>query len=298
VSTHLENRNLAELLGYPRDSKLLIIHADDLGLSHSVNKAAIKAYSNHRITSGSIMVPCPCAIEIMNFFKDNTHYDVGIHLTLTAEWDSYKWGGVVTRDRISSLVDKEGNFYSSVDELGKVMKRTEAEIELKAQIEEVFSYGIKPTHIDSHMFAMFAKPELVEIYLNLSEEYNLPILLSRDHLQWLPAEIAKSWNSKIFILESLFSMDQNMINSEWFDSYQKGLGALKPGLNQMIVHIAFDNNEMQNICRGHDYFGSAWRQKDFNLIVSSEFKDFLNSNGIILITWGQIRDLMNTVSPM
>lgn len=295
MSNQRRNKILADLLGYPSDSKLLIVHADDLGLSHSVNKAAIKAYCSHRITSGSIMVPCPCAVEIMNFFKDNTHYDVGIHLTLTAEWDSYKWGGVVTRDRISSLVDENGYFYSSVDEVGKVMKRTEAEIELKAQIEEVFSYGIKPTHIDSHMFVMFTKPELVEIYLKLSEEYNLPILLSRSHLQKLPSKITKSWNLKIFILESIFSLDHNMINSKWIDSYRKGFQCLKPGLNQMVIHLGIDDDEMKSVCKGHDNFGSEWRQKDLDIIFNWKFKDLIKSNKVVLINWSLLKSLMDSI---
>jgi hypothetical protein len=286
-------KNLAELLGYPRDSKLLIIHADDIGLSHSVNMATINAFENKGITSGSIMAPCPWALEIESYVKDHPGMDVGVHLTMTSEWNLYKWGGVTSSDKIASLLDKNGYFYPSVEELGKVAKGLDAEKELRAQIDKVISYGVKPSHIDTHMGSVLANPELIKVYLTLSEEFQLPVLFPRAYLSSLPQDIAKTLESKIFLLDNLFMLEPTMIGAKWIDAYKKGIEELKPGLNQMIVHIAIDNDEMQAISKGHDDYGSAWRQKDLDLVNSSEFKDLLKSNHIILITWGQIRDLMN-----
>lgn len=288
------NKNLAELLGYPKDSKLLIIHADDMGLSHSVNMATIKAFDNKGITSGSIMVPCPWAVEIMNYVKDHAGLDVDVHLTLTAEWDQYKWGGVSSSDQIPSLLDKNGNFYPSVEALGKVAKGPEAEKELKAQVDRVISYGIKPTHLDTHMGSVLANPELIKIYLTLSEEYHLPILFPRAYLAWLPPDVAKPLESKVFLLDNLFMLEPAMISGKWIEAYKKGIEILKPGLNQIIVHVAVDNDEMQAVSKGHDDYGSTWRQKDLDLVNSAEFKDLLKANHIILITWGQVRDVMNS----
>ncbi len=140
------NKNLAEMLGYPGDSKLLIIHADDMGLSHSVNMACIRAFENNVITSGSIMVPCPWASEIIEYAKNHSGMDVGIHLTLTAEWDLYKWDGITASDQIPSLLDKNNYFYPSVEELGKAAKSIEAEKELRAQIDKAIASGVQPTH--------------------------------------------------------------------------------------------------------------------------------------------------------
>ena len=286
-------KNLAELLGYPRDSKLLIIHADDIGLSHSVNMATINAFENKGITSGSIMAPCPWALEIESYLKDHPGMDVGVHLTMTSEWNLYKWGGVTSSDEIASLLDKNGYFYPSVEELGKVAKGLDAEKELRAQIDKVISYGVKPSHIDTHMGSVLANPELIKVYLTLSDEFQLPVLFPRAYLSSLPQDIAKSLESKIFLLDNLFMLEPTMIGAKWIDAYKKGIEEMKPGLNQMIVHIAIDNDEMQAISKEHDDYGSAWRQKDLDLVNSSEFKDLLKSNHIILITWGQIRDLMN-----
>jgi chitin disaccharide deacetylase len=286
-------KNLAELLGYPKDSKLLIIHADDMGLSHSVNTATIKAFDNKGITSGSIMVPCPWSLEIMTYIKDHPGIDAGVHLTLTAEWGLYKWGGVTPSDQIRSLLDKNNNFYPSVEELGKAVKPEEALKEMKAQVDKVIAMGIKPTHIDTHMGSVLATPELVMAYLSLSDIYHLPVLFPRAYLSWFPQDVAKNLGSKIFLLDNLFMLDETTKTSKWIDAYKKGIEALKPGLNQIIVHLSVDNDEMQAISKGHDDYGSAWRQHDLDLVTSKEFRDLLKSNNVILIGWKQIADLMN-----
>jgi hypothetical protein len=288
-----DNKNLAELLGYPKDSKLLIIHADDMGLSHSVNIATIKAFDNKGITSGSIMFPCPWAPEIAAYVKDNPGMDVGIHLTLTAEWELYKWGGITPADQIPSLLDRNNYFFPSVEELGKSAKATEAEKELKAQIDKAIASGVQPTHLDTHMGSVLANSELVKIYLGLSDIYHLPVLFPRAYLSLFPPEMAKAMESKIFLLDNLFMLEPKMIAGKWIDAYKTGIEAMKPGLNEMIVHVAIDNDEMQAICKGHDDYGSSWRQKDLDLVSSPEFKDLLKDNHIILIGWKQIRDLMN-----
>lgn len=289
-------KNLAELLGYPRDSKLLIIHADDMGLAHSVNEATIKAFDNKGITAGSIMVPCPWANEIITYVKDHPGMDVGIHLTMTAEWNLYKWDGVIPSDQISSLLDRNGYFYPSNEELGKTVKPEEAEKELRAQIDKVIESGVKPTHIDTHMGSVLANAELIKIYLNLSEVYHLPVLFPRAYLGKFPSDLAKAMESKIFLLDNLFMIEPNMITGEWINAYKKGLSEMKPGLNEMIVHLSIDNDEMQAISKGHDDYGSSWRQKDLDLVLSKDFQDLIKENNIILIGWKQIRDLMNEMT--
>jgi predicted glycoside hydrolase/deacetylase ChbG (UPF0249 family) len=285
-------KNLAELLGYPKDSKLLIIHADDMGLSHSVNTACIEAFDNKAITSGSIMMPCPWALEMSTYVKDHPGLDVGIHLTLTAEWNLYKWGGLTSSDQISSLLDKNGYFYSTVEALGQVAKGEEAAKELRAQIDRAIALGVEPTHIDTHMGSVMANPELIKVYLELSEEYHLPILFPRSYLGMLPPDVAKMLDSKIYLLDNLFMLEPGMISGKWIDPYIKAVGEMKPGLNDIIVHLAVDNPEMQAITKGHDDYGSAWRQNDLDMVLSDEFKDLLKKNNIILITWRQIKDVM------
>jgi hypothetical protein len=289
------DKNLAELLGYPRDAKLLIIHADDMGMSQSVNAATIKAFESRGITSASIMVPCPWANDVLAYSRDNPGLDVGIHLTMTAEWNYYKWDGLTPSDQIRSLLDKNGYFYSSVEELGRTARGDEAEKEMKAQIDRVLSMGVKPTHIDTHMGSVLANPELTGAYLKLSEEYKLPVLFPRQYLSMLPPEAGKMMGSKLFILDNLFMVEPPMVGAKWIDAYKKAIEGIKPGLNQIIVHVGIDNDELKAITKGHPDYNSAWRQKDLDLVTSKAFIDLIKKNNIILIGWKQVRDVMNKI---
>jgi predicted glycoside hydrolase/deacetylase ChbG (UPF0249 family) len=239
------------------------------------------------------MTPCPWSNDIIAYARDHPGLDVGIHLTLTAEWDLYKWGGISSSDQIESLLDSNRYFYASVEQLGKKVIAAEAEKEMKAQIDRVIKEGIQLTHIDTHMGSVLANPELIKIYLNLSEIYHVPVLFPRAYLGWFPPEIAKSLGSKIFLLDNLFMLDAKTVTPNWIDAYKTAIETLKPGLNQMIVHLAIDNDEMKAICQGHNDYGSVWRQHDLDVVTSSEFKNLLKQNHVVLIGWKQVRDLMN-----
>lgn len=291
-SVSQSSKNLAEMLGYPKDSKLLIIHADDMGLAQSVNSATIKAFRENGITSGSIMVPCPWAFEMADYIRKNPGLDVGIHLTLTSEWELFKWDGVTSSDKIPSLLDGNGYFYPSVEAFGKAVRTEEAEKEILSQIERAIAWGIEPTHIDTHMGSVLATPELSGIYLSLSKRYKLPVLFPKAYLQLLPPEIAKTLQSEPFLLDNLFMIEPEMIKGSWIEPYKKAVEEMKPGLNQIIVHIGYDNDELKAITINHDDYGSAWRQKDLDVVLSNEFRELLKKNNIILIGWRQIRDLM------
>jgi hypothetical protein len=109
-----QTKTVTEQLGYPADSKLLIIHADDLGVSHSENEASISAFQNGSVNSGSIMVPCPWFPEIANYATQHPTADLGLHLTLTAEWKFYKWGTVVPSSEAGSLLTDKKFFPADV----------------------------------------------------------------------------------------------------------------------------------------------------------------------------------------
>lgn len=285
-------KNLAEKLGYPKDAKLLIVHADDLGLSHSTNAAVIKAFENQGITSGSMMVPCPWFPEIAEYFKKNPGLDIGIHLTLTSEWQFYKWGGVASAGETRSLLNQYGYFYASNEELGKNATAVEVEKEMRAQIERVLTYGLQPTHLDNHMGSLLVNPELLKIYVKLSKEYRLPILVPAAYLGMMPPDIKSLLGDDVIKVDNLFMMTPNLVKDNWAEPYNKALGAMKPGLNEIIVHLSYDNDEMKAIEAGHTDFGSAWRQKDLDYLLSQEFRDNVKKNNIILVTWKQIKTVM------
>src|SRR4030095_9100751 len=137
-----ETKTIAERLCYPRDAKLLIVHADDLGMAHSVNVATIKALETGLVNSGSIMIPCPWLSEIAAYARTNPQADLGLHLTLTSEWTSFRWGPVSSRDRVSSLLDKDGYFLLLGTDAASHAAPKQVEMEITTQIERARALGI------------------------------------------------------------------------------------------------------------------------------------------------------------
>jgi chitin disaccharide deacetylase len=292
LTTAQEKRNLAEKLGFPKDAKLLIIHGDDIGLSHSTNAAYYKTFEDGSMTTGSLMVPCPWFPEAAAYLKVHPGLDIGIHLTVNAEWKYFKWSGISLSCEIPSLLDKENHFYSSIEELQKTVSPEEAKKECKAQIERVIAAGIVPTHLDTHMGSMLYIPRLIPVYLELAKEYRLPYLFPAEYLSMIPPEVNKLVSPDDALLDHLVMLTPERITGKWIDYYLKEIAELKPGLNEMIVHLSYDNEEMQAISVDHDDYGSKWRQNDLDAISSPEFKKALKDNHIILVTWKQIREVM------
>src|SRR6187401_763246 len=140
-------KSIQERLGYPKDAKLVIIHADDLGVSHSENAASIMAMEKGSVSSASIMVPCPWFSEIAAYAQAHPAADLGLHITLTNEYKYYKWGPVTSIDKVPGLVNKNGYFYSSVDNVIQNASAAEVEQEIRSQVIKGKQMGIDPTHL-------------------------------------------------------------------------------------------------------------------------------------------------------
>jgi predicted glycoside hydrolase/deacetylase ChbG (UPF0249 family) len=285
-------KNLAEKLGYEPDARLLIVHADDIGMARSVNIATAQAFESGGITSGSVMVPCPWFPDFAAYYREHQPLDVGIHITLTAEWDYYKWGGISPAGEISSLLDEYGHFYSTVEELGQHAKPEEVETEIRAQIERALALGIRPTHLDTHMGSVMATPELLRIYQKLGKEYDIPVLMiPRSWLQDTPDEMREVIDTEYQLLDGLFIMEAYDSTKSWSEAYGEAFAAMGPGLNQLIVHLAIDDSEMQAVAVNHPDFGSAWRQRDLDFVTGKEFRDLLEAYDIKLVSWDQVREV-------
>lgn len=285
-------QSVAEKLGYEANTKLLIVHADDIGLAQSVNEATLTAFEKGGITSGSIMVPCPWFADFAKDFKEHPELDVGIHITLTAEWDHYKWGGVLPATEIPSLLDENGNFYATVEEVGQHADPVEVEKEIRAQIEKAMAYGIQPTHIDTHMGSVMAKPEFMQIYLKLGLEYKIPVFVPRMILFGMPEEAREKMKNDYVLVDNFFMMNTDDPGLSWAEAYSQMIEKAKPGLNVMIVHVANDNAEMQAIAVNHPAFGSAWRARDLEYLLGQEFSEHLKEQNIQLVGWKEIKALM------
>ena len=278
--------NALHKLGFPEGTKLLIIHADDTGLSHSENTATIRALEKGIVNSYSIMVPCPWFYEIALFARNNAHIDNGIHLTLTCEWENYKFGPVLPASEVPSLVDRNGYFYKTREELKKNALVEDVQKELQAQIEKALQFGLKPTHMDSHMYSVGANPEFLKIYRDLGKKYNLPVLINRQMMEMVGLDPDLNIEKTDFVIDKTYVGESRYFENDKLDDYYSDiLENLTSGLNLILIHPAFDNDEMKDITINHPNFGSGWRQLDFDFFTSEKTRLKLEENHIQLITW-------------
>lgn len=286
--------SLSEKLGFDRFTKLLIIHADDAGLSQAENEATIECLKRGSVSSYSIMAPCPRFEQIAVFAKENSAYDYGIHLTLTCEWQSYRFGPVLSVKEVPSLVDADGFFFKSRNELLQFAKPEEIEAELTAQIEKCLRFGLSPTHLDSHMYSLGISDDTLRIYQYLGDKYRLPIMLNKQLINEI------SGNSDFFIDPSKhIEVDKVILgNYEIFKNgglesfYENSLHDLNTGLNLLLIHPAYHTSEMKTITVNHPNFGAEWRQIDFDFFSSKKCQNLLKKNNIQMISWKQIKALL------
>lgn len=284
-------KNIAERLGYPHDAKLLIIHADDLAVAHSEDAASFDALDHNAATSASIIVPGPWLDEVAAYAKAHPDADLGIHIALTSEWKTYRWGPVESKDKVPSLMDSEGYLWPETPSAAQHVKAEEVEREVRAQIERALSLGIHPTHLDSHMGTMFSRPDLFAVYAKVAHEYKLPFLaaISAD----APPASRSALSNKDIVLDSVLIANPSVQVAGWKDFYFNVIKNLKPGLTELIVHLGHDDAEMQAIMVDHPDYGSAWRQRDYDAITSPEFKKALQDNHVTLIRWQDLKKLLN-----
>jgi len=284
-------KTIAERLGYARDAKLVIVHADDLGMAHSVNAATIKAFETGLVNSGSIMVPCPWLSEIGAYARANSQADLGLHLTLTSEWTSLRWGPVTSKDRVSSLLDKDGYFYLTERDAASHADPKEVELEITTQIERARALGIQPTHLDSHMGTLYQNRALFEVFLQVARKQKLPV------------RVAKTWFTRADFLSDTLKPDDVYIDrvldinpsvaaNDWANFYSDALKKLEPGVTEIVIHLAYDDAEMRGATANHPDWGAAWRQRDFEFFTSDAFRKILQENQIKLITWRELGKLI------
>jgi len=286
-----QSKTVAERLGYSADSKLLIIHADDLAVAHSEDSASFGALDLGAVTSASIMIPCPWLDEVADYAKSHPDADLGLHLTLTSEWKTYRWGTVESKDEVPSLFDPSGYLWPTEDVAAQHIKADEVEREIRAQIERAFAMGIHPTHLDSHMGTLFTRPDLFAVYVKVAREYKLPFLAVRT--PDAPAGLLSALSEKDIVLDSLVVADPRNAPADWPAFYATAIRNLKAGLTEIIVHLGHDDAELQAVMVDHPDYGAAWRQRDYNVVTSPEFKKVLQDNHVILIKWKDLKKLLN-----
>lgn len=283
-------KTVGEHLGYPADAKLLIVHADDLAVAHSVDAASFDALDRGGVTSASIMVPCPWLNEVAVYAKDHPNADLGLHLTLTSEWKIYRWGPVESKDKVASLLDPSGYLWSETGPAAQNLKAEEAEREIRAQIERSIAAGIHPTHLDSHMGVLFARPDLFAVLVKVAHDYHLPFLAVKVADERV--KLLSLLSEKDPVVDSIVMANPAIHADQWREFYGNAIRNLKPGLSEMIVHLGHNDAELQAVTIDHPDFGSAWRQRDYDFVTSPEFQKILDENHIVLIKWRDLQKFL------
>jgi len=284
----------AQQLGYGPNDKVLIVHADDIGMSHSVNVATIEAFKKGLVTSGSIMVPCPWFPEIADYARQHPDLDLGLHLTLTSEWKYLRWRPVASPEKVKGLLDSEGYMWRSERDTAKNATPQEIETEIRAQIERALKFGIKPTHLDTHMGTVYTRKDFFDVYTKLGKEYGIPVMVMRPTPEAI--ELGKRDGSPIgeealrkiqdegfAMLDYLSTGVQGKTFAERKEAYKAFLRNLKPGVTMLIVHLGMNDPELKATT-------NSWEQRyaDFQSFTDPEIEALIKELGIKPGTWREL----------
>ena len=284
-----ETKSTAERLGYAADARVLILNADDFGMCHDQNEGVIRGLKEGLFTSSTILVTCPWFEEAAEFARNNPDADLGVHLTLTAEWDRYKWGPVLGPRAVPSLVDERGYLWQTVAQVYEHARLDQAEAELREQIEKAFAAGIDATHLDSHMGTLQLRADYHEIYARLATEYRLPIrLASRRRLgrEGMGAILDQLDAAGVVTPDHLvFYGPPSVAETETY--WTNLLRTLKPGVTEILCHPAIARDELRTCARD-----AMQREADFRYFTSDQTRQLIKDEGVEMVGFRELRDLM------
>jgi predicted glycoside hydrolase/deacetylase ChbG (UPF0249 family) len=291
-ATNTEAPTYAERLGWPAGTKAVIFHVDDAGMSHNSNMGAIRAIEDGVATSVSVMMPCSWVPEFADYFKEHPEIDAGVHLTLTAEWNKYRWGPVCGKPAVPGLTDSDGYLWPGVLDVVAHATADEVETEIRAQIDKALAMGIKPTHIDSHMGTCF-HPKFLERYVKVGIEKQIPVLMMEaGPLKPLVHSISQQiWDAGLPVIDDLVTQPTRAKDYEQRKAELiKLLGDIKPGITEIIVHCTIQTEVFSHIS------GSGpTREAELRLLTDKDVKAFIESKGIVLTTWRELKDRRDSV---
>jgi predicted glycoside hydrolase/deacetylase ChbG (UPF0249 family) len=297
----METNPVLKKLGYSKTDRVVIIHTDDIGMCQASISAFKDLWEFGLVSSGATMVPCPWFLEVAKFCKENPEVDMGVHVTLTSEWETYRWGPLSTRDVESGLLDSEGCFYHTSADAQQNGKSESVYKEIKAQIDRALTNGINPTHMDTHMGTV-ASIKFVPLYLQLARAYNLPPMLLRLEKEgWMELGLDEETanfaikmvneleESGIPLLDRIATLDLNEAPNpkDRIEYAKKVLGGLQPGITHFIIHPSKDTPELRAITP--DY---ACRVADYITFSNEELRDFVEASGLNVIGYKALKNIM------
>jgi predicted glycoside hydrolase/deacetylase ChbG (UPF0249 family) len=278
--------SLAEALGYAPDARLLIVNCDDLGSSHAANVGVYESLRNGIGTSATLMVPCPWARDAAARYRGE---DVGVHLTLNSEWDLYRWGPITYGP---SLLDGDGGFPRTVEDVWDHADIDEVRRELRAQLERAILWGFDVSHLDSHMGTLQLRPEFFDVYLELAVDFRLPLRLSGAR-----TEATVGFPFRRLAAEEGVLFPDNFLHVRSQGTrrvLERALFELKPGVTEIFGHPAVDTPELRALA-------PDWpaRVDDHDLFTRDHsIRALAERAGVTFIGYRELRDLMRMTRPV
>ncbi|MGQ9549899.1 MAG: polysaccharide deacetylase family protein [Roseiflexus sp.] len=285
-------------LGFHPDDRVVIIHADDLGMCQATIPAVAELFDAGLVSSAATMVPCPWFPAVAAYVRSAPTADIGVHATLTCEWDAYRWGPLSTREPASGLLDDEGYFHRTTAAVQERADPVAVAAELNAQIDKAIASGIDVTHIDSHMGSVFA-PHILPVYLAAAARACVPPLVPRlsearmrDHgmpeeMIAFARETAHHLEAQgVVMVDDLIGMPLDR-HEDRIETAKQVLSTVKPGLTYLIIHPAIDTPELRALA-------GDWRARvaDYQAFCSTELRIWVCEQGIQVIGWRPIRDAL------
>ena len=271
---------LAERLGHAPDAKLLIVNCDDLGSTRSANVAVYEALRDGIATSASLMVPCPWARDAAAMYRGE---DVGVHLTLNAEWETYRWGPIT---HSPSLLDGDGGFPRTVQDVWDHADSDEVRKECRAQIERAIYWGFDVSHLDSHMGTLQLRAEFFDVYLELALEFGLPLRMvgaNVERYMGFPARAVAADEGAVFTDHFRYV---GGVGSR--ETFERDFATLRPGVTEFLLHPAVDSAELRSLAT------DDWESRvdDYEMICKEDWvRRTLDEAGATLIGYRPLREL-------
>ncbi|MBC8496537.1 MAG: polysaccharide deacetylase family protein [Chloroflexi bacterium] len=294
-----------EKLGFSDTDRVVVIHSDDIGMCQASVPAFEALWDFGLISSGATMVPCPWFLEAAAYCRENPQVDMGVHLTLTSEWETYRWGPISTRDLGSGMIDFEGYFYYTSEEAQEYGDPAAVQLEMRAQVDRAIALGIDPTHIDTHMGSA-GHPKFLPGYLQLALQHAVPPMIMRmDEQGWLDfglgpetaklaaLMVAQTEEMGIPLLDHFggLDLDQAATLEERIAYAKYSFDELKPGITHFIIHPSKDTPELRAITPGWPY-----RVADYQAFKSDELRDYVQQSGVHVIGYRTLKELMPSIS--
>lgn len=258
--------------------RVVVPHVDDLGASHGANQAFLSLASTGAVTCGSVMVPGGWFREIVAAVAVEPGLDVGVHLTLTSEWDACRWAPVSTVSRASGLIDGDGYFWRDVASLRRHLVPEAAEAEMRAQVERALAAGLVPTHVDAHMAAAML-PELLDAHVRLARDFGLMPILPRS-ITWAPdparyaavvAALDRAGAPVVDHCRGTLAVDADGLEDGW----SALVSALPPGITHLALHCT-QPGDFAAMAPGHD----GWRTREYDLFARGFVRDLCAAHGV------------------